>query len=194
MAVKDEVLIPKKGDQSIEGNVYPATDGRWNFGSLTARWHKIIAKILSVINIEYTGNLKPERDGTTYTGFVFVPLLDPLTHSSFGGASFSDVAALTKIENTSWSSTIPAEARALAIRMAIRDSGSSTVTSCAVRLYAYSTATQHGMEVQCAGINNDALASSHAIVPCTNGDIWYTVDATGTNTLDIWLRCTGYFI
>ena len=35
-------------------------------------------------------------------------LTEPYTNTTFDGDSFSDVAAHTKIENTSWSTTIPA--------------------------------------------------------------------------------------
>ena len=121
-------------------------------------------------------------------------LSEPLTNTTFDGDSFSDVAAHTKIENTSWSTTVPANAKALIVRGAIRDSGSAAAASCYLRLFATATATRAGMEISCAGITNDSVATAHAIVPCTSGDLWYRVEASGASTLDAWLFVVGYYL
>jgi len=44
MPIKDEIIIPRKGDQSLDGDFLPGTDGRWNVGSLVKRWRGIFAK------------------------------------------------------------------------------------------------------------------------------------------------------
>jgi len=74
-------------------------------------------------DIHYDGNLKSEK-AATHDVYAFHPLVTPLTNASFNGDSFSDVGSNTKIENTSWSTVIPAEAKALLLRVECNDSGS----------------------------------------------------------------------
>lgn len=120
-------------------------------------------------------------------------LAEPYTNTTFDGDSFSDVAALTKIENTSWSTTIPADAKALIIRLSARDSGSAAATDINFALYSTAAATNAALVVWPTGTTNDAFASIQGIVPCTDGDIWYTCNASGASTLDVWLHCIGYW-
>ena len=120
-------------------------------------------------------------------------LTEPYTNTDFDGDSFSDVGALTKIENTSWSTTVPADAKALIITGAARDSGSAAATALYFRIYSTSTATNPAMVIRPAGITNDAWASGEAVVPCTDGDIWYQVNASGASTMDVYLYVVGYW-
>ena len=131
--------------------------------------------------------VKPERGWTPHF------LTEPYTNTTFDGDSFSDVAALTKIENTSWSTTIPATAKALMIRAAARDSGSAGATDLNFALYSTAAATNAALVVWPAGITNDAITENDGIVPATDGDIWYTCNASGASTLDVWLYCVGYW-
>ena len=129
----------------------------------------------------------PER------GWVPTFFTTPLTNTDFDGDSFSDVAANTKIENTSWSTTIPADAKALLIRVYCRDSGSGGTNGLYVSLYGAAAAGTPGLSIYLNGIPNDQAATETAIVPCTDGDIWYRCNASGASTLDIWLYCFGYW-
>ena len=119
---------------------------------------------------------------------------EPWTNTDFDGDSFSDVGAHTKIENTSWSTTIPSNAKALVIRAVARDSGSAATLDNEVRLYSTDTATNPAHSVRPAGITNDAITENQGIVPCTDGDIWYQIDASGANTMDVWLQLVGYWL
>jgi hypothetical protein len=130
---------------------------------------------------------RPER------GWTPVFLAEPYTNANFNGDSFSDVAALTKIENTSWSTTVPADAKALIILAQCRDSGSAAGGDLVVKLYSAAAATNEALNVRCGGLTNDYLTSNQGIVPATDGDIWYTVNASGANTMDIWLTVVGYW-
>ena len=121
-------------------------------------------------------------------------LTTPLTNASFNGDSFSDVAANTKIENTSWSSTIPSNAKALLIRITARDSGSAGTNNLYVGLYGAAAATNDSLRLYLNGIPNDAYGTCSGVVPCTDGDIWYRCNASGASTLDIWLECYGYWL
>ena len=132
--------------------------------------------------------LEPEQ------GWIPVFLDEPYTNTDFDGDSFSDVTTHTKIENTSWSTTIPSDAKALAMTITARDSGSAGTTALLVNLFSTASATEPALTLMVAGITNDAYSSVAGVVPCTDGDIWYRTNASGTNTLDIWLRVTGYWI
>jgi hypothetical protein len=124
----------------------------------------------------------------------FVPLPEPLTNTAFDGDSFSAVAAHTKIENTSWSTAIPADAKAVAISIIARDSASAGAAGYHFKLFATSSATNPALTCYLGGIPNDCYATIAGTIPCTNGDLWYECNASGANTLDIWLRVTGYWI
>ena len=127
-------------------------------------------------------------------GWTPVFLDTPYTNTDFDGDSFSDVGSNTKIENTSWSTTIPSDAKALLLRMAARDSGSAGQQSTYFALYPAAAAATAVATVQVGGLANNSIHEEVAIVPCTDGDIWYRVEATGASTLDVWLWCTGYWI
>ena len=118
---------------------------------------------------------------------------EPLTNTDFDGDSFSDVGSLTKIENTSWSTTIPTDAKALIITGAARDSGSAAAPALYFRIYSTSTATNPALTIWPTGVLNDARVGADGIVPCTDGDIWYDVNASGASTMDVWLYVVGYW-
>ncbi|MFP4344259.1 MAG: hypothetical protein ACLFU8_06175 [Anaerolineales bacterium] len=142
-------------------------------------------------DIHYEGDLRPVRGGTTYTSYTFVPLTTPLTHTSFDGDAFSDVGTATKIENTSWSSAIPANAVALLIDISCVDSGSWGTNGLYFRV-GPSSSYPYAFIVRPKGGN--VYEAGMSVVPCTNGDLWYQVNASGTNTLTVFMKCWGYWI
>jgi len=121
-------------------------------------------------------------------------LAEPYTNTTFDGDSFSDVGAHTKIENTSWSTAVPANAKAIAIEATVRDSGSAADPAVWFGLYSTATATNPALTAYCSGLANDAFTAAAGIVPCTNGDVWYKCGASGATTLDVWLRVVGYWL
>ena len=127
-------------------------------------------------------------------GWSPVFMTTPYTNTTFDGDSFSDVASNTKIENTSWSTTIPSDAKALLITAMARDSDSAGTNGLYVFLYGAAAAATPSMRLYLNGIPNNQNAAETAVVPCTDGDIWYRVNASGAGTLDIWLVCFGYWI
>lgn len=150
--------------------------------------------VVSIENMRYCGDLMPVRGEDIYTGFIPVPIQEPLTHDSFNGDSFSTVGSHTKIENTGWSTAIPSSARALSIMIATRDSGSAANASLFFDLFSTATAISPALICYCGGVADDAFTGVAGFVPCTEGDIWYRCTASGSNTLDVWLWCTGYFL
>ena len=121
-------------------------------------------------------------------------LTEPYTHTSFDGDSFSDVGANTKIENTSWSTTIPSNAKALLIYGRCRDSGSAATSGLYFALFPAAAAASPSWAMSPSAQANDGSVFNMAITPCTDGDIWYQVEASGANTMDVWLYCFGYWV
>lgn len=140
----------------------------------------------------YAGDLTPYRGTTEYTAYAYVPLATPLVSTSFDGDSFSTTAT-TKID-TSAVFGAPAGIRAAAVRLIARDSGAHPQTSLHVTLSTGSDmlATAQ-MSVRPPGA--DVMVENCGIVTCdANGDFYYTVNASGAGTTDIWLSIVGYFI
>lgn len=144
-------------------------------------------------DIYYDGNLKSVKSATTYDVYAFHPLTTPLTHTSFNGDSFSSVGTPTIIQNTSWSSTIPADAKALLIQIRIRDSGSASASQVFFTV-GPSSAQWNALACQANGVTNNATVDAMSAVPCTSGDIYYRAGASGAGTLDVWLTCWGYWL
>ena len=130
--------------------------------------------------------VKPE------VGPIFHPLTTPYTHTSFDGDSFSTVAVNTLIDNASWSTTIPADAVALALRIRIRDSG-STGGAYGFALWAAAAGVHSTAVVFASRAVDDQYSDDTVVVPCTAGDIWYTISASGAVRMDVWLWCFGYW-
>lgn len=133
------------------------------------------------------------RGGGEHGLYAFHPITEPLTNTSFDGDSFSDVSTHTKIENTSWSTTVPSGAVALAIRMVARDSA-SLANTCWFALYSTSAATNTPLVATANGKADNTTTENSGVVPCTNGDVWYRCAASGADTLDVWLYVTGYWL
>lgn len=141
-------------------------------------------------DVLYTAQLVSYKSSTSYTVYAFRPLTTPYTNTAFAADTFSDVTTSTIIQNTSWSTTIPSSATALLIQIIAQDSGAgSDSLYFAVgpnSTYWYTAAARP----QVANIN----AELTTVVPCTNGDIYYRVNASGSNTMTVTLRVWGYFI
>ena len=120
-------------------------------------------------------------------------LTTPYTNSGFAATAFSDVASNTIIQNTSWSTAIPTEAKALLIRCWIRDSGSAGTSGLYLVLVGTAAGTIAAARIDLEGVPNDQWRGEQVIVPCVNGDVWYQVNASGAGTMDITLWCLGYW-
>lgn len=145
-------------------------------------------------DIAYDGNLQSYKSSTFHDVYAFRPYTTPRTNTDFDGDSFSTTGTHTKIENTGWvnSPGVPSDAKAINLRIRVRDS--ATVNS-DTTLYFAIHATSTGNSVAVARpIGGDFFTDFVAAVPCTDGDIWYTCNASGTNTMDVWLEVTGYWI
>jgi len=119
-------------------------------------------------------------------------LAAPLTSTSFDGDSFSDVA--NTLIDLSAVFGVPAGIRAVYLYVEVNDSGSAGVTNQAFVEFKPAAAAA-GIGVSAAGLANDARSRGTPWVPCNeDGDIWYSVNATGASTLDMTIEVWGYMI
>lgn len=140
----------------------------------------------------YAGDLTPYRNSTEYTAYAYVPLATPLTSTSWDGDARSTTAT-TSID-TSVVFGVPAGIKAALVRLIARDSGSHPQTNLHVTLSSSSDmlATPQ-LSVRPPGA--DILSENCDIVNCNaNGDFYYTITASGSGTMDVWISIKGYFI
>lgn len=140
-------------------------------------------------NVTYAGALKSAKNSTTYTGYIYIPLAANLTAAAFDGDSFSDVS-WTKID-TSAVFSAPAGIKAAMVRLIARDSTTWGTAGLYARVGPDGSATSFA--VRPAG--GDVWAEVVGVCPCNaDGDFYYDINASGSNTLDLYIEIMGYYI
>jgi hypothetical protein len=143
-------------------------------------------------DLQFDGDLASYKNTTAYSVYGLHLLTAKRTNTAFDGDAFSTVGTSQEIERTDWDPDLPANVKAVVIRIAARDSGASVQTALSVFIGPSST------EWDWAGvwpIGDDAIVENTAIVPVdSNGSLWYRIEASGTNTTDVWLEILGYFL
>jgi hypothetical protein len=120
-----------------------------------------------------------------------IRLQAPLTSTSWDGDAYSTVAK-TALDLSSVFG-VPAGVKMILADVTIRDSGSSG-TDCAFCLSPNST-DWSGILWRCSGQANDSWSCGAFPIPCdANGDVYYQVLASGSGTLDVYLRIWGYWV
>lgn len=141
-------------------------------------------------DIHFDGNLKSVKSAVTYDVYGFVPLTTPLTSASWDGDSYTTSGA--SLMDLSVVFGVPAGIKAVLLQCAVKDSaawgnGSYYISFGPSATYYYAGSSR------CFG--GDIVNDQNMIIPCnSNGDIYYLINASGTSTLDVWLRVFGYFI
>ena len=124
--------------------------------------------------------------------YKFVPLQTEATSTNWDGDSFSTTSA-TKIDLSS-EFGIPDNVKAVLVRVSARDSGSQAGGRQYIILGPSST-SGGALVLELSGVDNDAWRHETGIIPCDdNGDIYYTISASGTDTMEIHLLIFGYWI
>jgi hypothetical protein len=140
-------------------------------------------------DVTYYGALKSAKNSTTYTGYIYIPLAANLTASAFDGDSFSDVS-WTKID-TSAVFSAPAGIKAAMVRLIARDS--ATWGTAGLYVDVGPDGSAGSFSVRPAG--GDVFAETVGVCPCdANGDFYYRINASGSNTLDLYIQIMGYYI
>ena len=147
-------------------------------------------------DIDYTGDLRPYRNATAYTGYVFVPLQTPLHCDSFEGDAFgTTVKTIIDLSDAHDAGGFgaPAGIKGAVFSISIRDSDSAG-NDCYLILAPNNTADQ-GLVVGCGGLPDDQTARGFGVIPCdVNGDVYYQILASGAGNMDVWIHIWGYFI
>ena len=140
-------------------------------------------------NLVVDGSIK-DGSGNLYGRPVF--LTTPKTSTSWDGDAYSTTAK-TKID-LSTVFGVPANVKAILVRLTARDSGSSA-GYCQLGLSPNSTAGSVAVQAYLQGVADDVYVTANGIVPCdSGGDIYYQITASGTDTLDAKLEIWGYWL
>ena len=124
---------------------------------------------------------------------VFVPLTTPLTSTAWDGDSFSTTAK-TKID-LSEVFGVPAGVKAVLVQLLARDSGSAASTNIFFGLSPNDVDASNPVMAVGRGLPNDTLVYTTVTCPCdANGDVYYQIVASGSGTMDCWIRIWGYWL
>ncbi len=117
-------------------------------------------------------------------------LVTPLTSTSWDGDLFSTTAK-TLIDLSAVFGA-PEGIKAIIAEYSIKDTGSSNGT-CRLVL-SPNNVNMTGVHLM-GSPTNGHFATSNAIIPCdANGDIYYQIVASGTNTMTIYIQILGYWL
>ena len=143
---------------------------------------------LEIVDTSANASKKISRENLT--GWHF--LTTPLTSTSWDGDSYSTTAKT--LIDLSEVFGVPAGVKAVMVRMAARDSGSSTGI-CHFSLSPLAIDKSVAIQARLDGVPNDVYVSVNGVVPCdANGDVYYQVVASGTGTLDAIIEIWGYWL
>jgi hypothetical protein len=121
---------------------------------------------------------------------TFVPLTTPLTSTAWDGDSFSTTAK-TKIDLSAVFG-VPAGVKAVEVYAGIEDDASQTGDYWLC--LSPNNVANNGLFLNCSYVNNRPNRAAFK-VPCdANGDIYYQINASGINTIHIYLRIWGYYL
>ena len=132
-------------------------------------------------SISYVGDLRPYRNSTAYTGYVFVPLISPLTSASWDGDAKS---AGNQTIYLGSAFGVPSDARAIAVRLSVRDANVGAHAALGPTLGAYAVLGRVQVANQYVDISG--------ITPCNaTGDVnFFSSEAIDNVVIQIY----GYFI
>lgn len=140
--------------------------------------------------VDTSANTSNKISRENLTGWHF--LTTPLTSTSWDGDSYSTTAK-TKID-LSTVFGVPANVKAVLVRLTARDSGSSS-GYCQLALSPNNTQDSVAMQAYLQGVPNDAYISINGVVPCdSGGDVYYQITASGTDTLDAVIEIWGWWL
>ena len=124
--------------------------------------------------------------------WVILPQASRLSSTSWDGDAHSTETA-TLIDMSAVFGT-PANIDALLLRVVVRDSASSGLVS-SLRMRLDNAAPDATSQVFRTHPVDDAQVDAMATIPTdANGDIYYDIVASGTNTFDAWIIVHGYHL
>ena len=131
------------------------------------------------------------KGASSYSAYMYHPLATPLTVTGFAGNSFSTVGSSTSIDlNTA--SSVPTDAVAVQFDVRVNDSGTWGNSAW---YFGCGPSPTYWYQFLCYTYGGDNASRQNGICNLDNsGRVWYRIQASGTNTLDVNLRIFGYWI
>ena len=121
---------------------------------------------------------------------TFIPLMTPLTSSSWQGDARSTTSAT--LIDTSSVFGVPAGIKAAYVRIMARDSATWGTNYLSFSL---GPSSSNSETVSCYVFGGDILNTAAGIAICdSNGDFFYKINASGTLTMDCWIWILGYWL
>ncbi len=119
-------------------------------------------------------------------------LTTPKTSTSWDGDAKS--STLKTLIDLSSVFGVPAGVKAVLAQTIMRDSGSSTHNNFFI-LDGTDADGSGALTNTSRTLPNDTTAYAYGIVPCdANGDIYYQINASGSLTMDCWIRIWGWWL
>jgi hypothetical protein len=142
-------------------------------------------------DILYTGNLFSYKNSNILSVYAEKIQLSPITDASYDTGVFSSVSD-QQIDMSSVFTGNLTYAQGYHFMIAIRDSGGAS-TNCWIGFKTSSGGSY--VAWKSCHLANDEWARDVIFIPAgANGDIWFDINASGTNTFDLILRVVGYYI
>ena len=89
---------------------------------------------------------------------------------------------------------VPAGVKAVLAVVVVRDSASAA-HDCYLTLSPNNTNPSDGIHFDCSGLANDKWERGTGIIPCNvDGDVYYKIVASGTDTLDAIIEIWGWWL
>jgi hypothetical protein len=127
------------------------------------------------------------HNGTSYVdGGIYVPI-SPATHSSFNGTA-KTTSGPTSYAVSGWG--LPSDAIAMHMRLIARDSATHIRTA---EYAGFGPTSGSPYQLAVHPIGNDHQAENGGVVNITSGAVWFRCVTSGSNTMDVWSVCYGYW-
>ena len=144
---------------------------------------------LEIVDTSVNTSKKISRENLT--GWHF--LTSPLTSTAWDGDAFSTTGKT--LIDLSVVFGVPAGIKAVLAQLIARDSGSAASTNIFFGISPNNTDASCPVMAVGRGLPNDTMVYSTGVCPCdANGDIYYQIVASGSGTMDCWIRIWGYWL
>ena len=152
---------------------------------------KVIERLKRVEREVERLRVKESPDMSSYGRPVF--LAAPLTSTAWDGDAYSTTSKT--LIDLSVVFGVPAGVKAILAQIMARDSGSSSSANAFFGLSPNNVDGSLSLINTTRYIQNDLIVYNTAIVPCTStGDVYYQIVASGSGTMDCWIRIWGYWL
>jgi hypothetical protein len=147
---------------------------------------------IPIVDISEPADADKTKRVTMDTLHLPVFLTSPLSSTDYDGDAFSDTA-LTLIDLSAVYG-VPAGISAVLLSASVNDSGSAANDTYFLA-QPTSDAGLGSFVIRCSGLANDTIRNGTGICPCNaDGDIYYAIEASGPDTLDLNLQIFGYWL